>query len=103
MAEVVHGPDGIVNGIMPGSAVVDLSTTGPTAVAALGADLPAGVAVVDAPVLGSIAEAEAGTLKLLVGGSADVGQPVLSSLAARCFMWGRPARVRRRNWWLTSR
>jgi 3-hydroxyisobutyrate dehydrogenase/2-hydroxy-3-oxopropionate reductase len=83
VAEVVHGPDGIAGGIMPGSTVVDLSTTGPAAVAALRAGLPAGVAVVDAPVLGSIAEAEAGTLTLLAGGSADVVErcrPLLSSL-----------------------
>lgn len=83
VADVVRGPGGVVNGVVPGSTVVDFSTTGPAAVAALRADLPAEVAVVDAPVLGSIAEAEAGTLKLLAGGPAGAVErcrPLLASL-----------------------
>ncbi|GII22752.1 NAD(P)-dependent oxidoreductase [Planosporangium mesophilum] len=83
VAEVVHGPDGVMTGIVRGSTLVDFSTTGPAAVAALGAELPAGVAVLDAPVLGSTAEAAAGTLKLLVGGFGETVErcrPVLSSL-----------------------
>jgi 3-hydroxyisobutyrate dehydrogenase/2-hydroxy-3-oxopropionate reductase len=45
--------------------------------------LPAGVGVLDAPVLGSLAEAEAGTLCIFVGGSAEVLDrtgPVLATL-----------------------
>jgi 3-hydroxyisobutyrate dehydrogenase-like beta-hydroxyacid dehydrogenase len=81
--EVVHGPDGVAAAMAPGSTLVDFSTVGPAAVAALRAGLPPEVAVVDSPVLGSIAEAEAGTLKLLAGGSAEVldrCRPVLSPL-----------------------
>lgn len=83
VAEVARGPGGVADGVAPGSTVVDLSTTGPAGVAALRTDLPAGVDLVDAPVLGSIAEAEAGTLTLLAGGSADAVErcrPLLSSL-----------------------
>lgn len=83
VAEVVYGTNGVANQIAPGSTVINFSTVGPAAVAALRAGLPSEVAVVDAPVLGSLAEAEAGTLKLLVGGSTSIVdrcRPVLSPL-----------------------
>lgn len=83
VGEVVRRPDGVVNGIRHRSTVIDFSTVGPAAVVALAADLPSGVALLDSPVLGSLAEATAGTLKLLVGGPADIldrCRPVLSPL-----------------------
>jgi len=63
--------------------VVEMSTVGQAAVERLRGTLPSGVALVDAPVLGSIAEAESGTLAIFVGGSeADVARvhPLLSEL-----------------------
>lgn len=83
VGEVVRRPDGVVSGIRHRGTVIDFSTVGPAAVATLAADLPSGVAVLDSPVLGSLAEATAGTLKLLVGGPAGVVdrcRPVLSPL-----------------------
>ena len=83
IAEVVHGPEGVAAAIRPGSTLIDFSTVGPAAVATIRAELPPEVAVLDAPVLGSIAEAEAGTLKLLIGGAAedlDRCRPLLSPL-----------------------
>jgi 3-hydroxyisobutyrate dehydrogenase/2-hydroxy-3-oxopropionate reductase len=71
LREVVNGADGVAAGVTANRTVIDFSTVGPDAAADLRASLPSGIAVVDAPVLGSIAEAAAGTLKLLVGGSAD--------------------------------
>ncbi len=81
--EVVYGPGGVVNGIRHRSVVIDFSTVGPAAVARLAAHLPPGVALLDSPVLGSLAEATAGTLKLLAGGPAEVldrCRPVLAPL-----------------------
>jgi 3-hydroxyisobutyrate dehydrogenase-like beta-hydroxyacid dehydrogenase len=79
---VTAGPDGIAAGIAPTATAVDLSTVGPAAVAEL-ANALAPATVLDAPVLGSLAEAQAGTLTLFVGGPAaavDRWAPVLSVL-----------------------
>lgn len=64
--------DGFVAGIRDSATVIDMSTVGPDAVADLRAALPAGVALLDAPVMGSVAEAEAGSLTVFVGGPDDV-------------------------------
>jgi 3-hydroxyisobutyrate dehydrogenase/2-hydroxy-3-oxopropionate reductase len=69
--------------------LVEMSTVGPGAIRRLRRALPEHVRVVDAPVLGSIAEAEKGSLVLFVGGSdEDSGrvEPVLRAL-------GTPLRV----------
>jgi 3-hydroxyisobutyrate dehydrogenase-like beta-hydroxyacid dehydrogenase len=79
LAEVVNG---IAAELKPGTVLIDFSTVGPAAVTALASHLPPGVAVLDAPVLGSIGEAEAGTLKLLVGGSDQVVERCRSLLSA---------------------
>ena len=65
---VTEGPDGLAAGLAPGATVVDMSTVGPDEIARLAAALPDGTGVLDAPVLGSIGEAEDGTLRLFVGG-----------------------------------
>lgn len=53
-----------------GARVVIMSTSGPDQVRALAEDLaPAGIAVVDAPMSGGVAGAEAGTLSIVVGGA----------------------------------
>jgi 3-hydroxyisobutyrate dehydrogenase len=48
--------------------VIQMSTVGPAAVARLKEALPSEASLLDAPVLGSLAEAEAGTLRIFVGG-----------------------------------
>ncbi|HEY9472747.1 MAG TPA: NAD(P)-dependent oxidoreductase [Mycobacteriales bacterium] len=65
---VTEGPTGLASGVRASSTVVEMSTVGPGAVARLAAGLPVGVGLLDAPVLGSITEAEAGTLRVFVGG-----------------------------------
>jgi 3-hydroxyisobutyrate dehydrogenase-like beta-hydroxyacid dehydrogenase len=65
---VTDAEDGIAAGIGPDATLVEMSTVGPEEIARLAAAMPEGVGVLDAPVLGSIGEADAGTLRLFVGG-----------------------------------
>jgi 3-hydroxyisobutyrate dehydrogenase-like beta-hydroxyacid dehydrogenase len=65
---VTHGSSGIAAGVRPGSTVIEMSTVGPAAVAELAATLGERAALLDAPVLGSLTEAESGSLKVFVGG-----------------------------------
>jgi HAD superfamily hydrolase (TIGR01450 family) len=84
---VTEGPDGVAAGMTRGvgATLVEMSTVGPAAVARLASVLPAGVGLLDAPVLGSLAEAEAGRLVVFVGGPASLAErwmPLLSVLGA---------------------
>jgi 3-hydroxyisobutyrate dehydrogenase/2-hydroxy-3-oxopropionate reductase len=86
---ISQGADGIAAGAHDALMVIEMSTVGPAAVARLAEILPASTRVVDAPVLGSLAEAERGSLTILVGGAeSDVRRcyPLLSAL-------GRPIHV----------
>src|SRR5205823_10408659 len=66
--DVVLGSDGAAEGLSEGSLLIEMSTIGPDAVRHLRADLPDVAEMIDAPVLGSIPEAEKGELKIFVGG-----------------------------------
>ena len=80
---VTEGCAGVAAGAHRLLTVIEMSTAGPAAVARLAAALPAGAGLVDAPVLGSLREAEAGTLTIFAGGPAwrvDRARPVLSVL-----------------------
>jgi 3-hydroxyisobutyrate dehydrogenase-like beta-hydroxyacid dehydrogenase len=68
LREVTEGKDGALAGLRPGTVLVDMSTVGPRAIHELAGHLPDGVGCVDAPVLGSISEAEEGSLRIFVGG-----------------------------------
>jgi 3-hydroxyisobutyrate dehydrogenase/2-hydroxy-3-oxopropionate reductase len=60
-----------------------MSTVGPRAVHGLARELPAEIGLADAPVLGSVTEAEAGSLRIFVGGDAELFgriRPVLAVL-----------------------
>jgi 3-hydroxyisobutyrate dehydrogenase-like beta-hydroxyacid dehydrogenase len=65
---VSEGSDGIAPGLGESKTVIDMSTVGPAAVNRLASALPRGTSLLDAPVLGSLAEAESGTLAIFVGG-----------------------------------
>ncbi len=65
---VTEGPDGIAAGANASTTVIEMSTVGPRAVRRLETALPPGVGLLDAPVLGSLSEAESGTLLVFVGG-----------------------------------
>ncbi|MFC5381563.1 NAD(P)-dependent oxidoreductase [Aquipuribacter nitratireducens] len=83
---VLDGPDGVLAGAGSGTVVVDCSTTGREhALEAAQRCRAAGVDMLDSPVSGSTAVAEAGRLGLMVGGDADVlerARPVLDAVAA---------------------
>jgi 3-hydroxyisobutyrate dehydrogenase-like beta-hydroxyacid dehydrogenase len=83
---IAAGPDGLLDGIAPGTVWVDMSTVSPAASAALAGRIRAlGGAMVDAPVSGSVREAEAGTLTIMVGGDAQTFaavEPLLAELGA---------------------
>ncbi len=89
---VYRGPDGLLAGARPGVVLVDCSTVPPSTIRGLEAETRAtGVGLLDAPVSGSVALAEAGRLTLMVGGSeADLAtaRPVLEALAATIFHLG---------------
>lgn len=75
---VLTGPDGVLEGLRPGTVVVDMGTTGPAAVAALVRVVAdAGGVLVDAPVSGSVDAARDGGLTVLLG-APDALVPTLS-------------------------
>jgi 3-hydroxyisobutyrate dehydrogenase-like beta-hydroxyacid dehydrogenase len=65
---VSEGPSGLAAGIGESATAIEMSTVGPAAVARLRSVLPPGAGLLDAPVLGSLAEAESGSLRIFVGG-----------------------------------
>jgi 3-hydroxyisobutyrate dehydrogenase-like beta-hydroxyacid dehydrogenase len=69
---VALGPAGLGEGLRPGATLIDMSTVGPDAIRSVAERLPAGVDVMDAPVLGSIPAARDGTLKVFAGGEDPV-------------------------------
>ena len=91
---VYEGPDGVLAGLGPGTVAVDMSTVGPGFVVSLGERVRAtGATMVDSPVSGSVATAEAATLMLMVGGDeADVARvrPVLESVGRPVIHVGPP-------------
>jgi 3-hydroxyisobutyrate dehydrogenase/2-hydroxy-3-oxopropionate reductase len=75
---VSEGPEGIA---AAATTVLEMSTVGPAALAELQAALPPDAGLLDAPVLGSLSEAEAGTLQIFVGGSEPLLERVRPLLA----------------------
>jgi 3-hydroxyisobutyrate dehydrogenase-like beta-hydroxyacid dehydrogenase len=85
LAAVTEGQKGVAAGADDSTTVVNMSTVGPAAVDRLAKVLPAGTALLDAPLLGSLPEAESGTLTIFVGGAeADLEQtaPILRALGS---------------------
>jgi 2-hydroxy-3-oxopropionate reductase len=69
--DVILGSSGVAKGARPGVLVVDHSTIDPDATKRIASELQArGLDMLDAPVSGGGAAAEAGTLAIMVGGSA---------------------------------
>jgi 3-hydroxyisobutyrate dehydrogenase-like beta-hydroxyacid dehydrogenase len=68
---VLFGPDGAAAAIPETATLIDMSTVGPTAIATVVERLGP-VAVLDAPVLGSVPSVETGKLVILVGGDRAV-------------------------------
>jgi 3-hydroxyisobutyrate dehydrogenase-like beta-hydroxyacid dehydrogenase len=68
LAAVTEGADGVAAGVGESQTVIEMSTVGAAAVKRVASALPRRTALLDAPVLGSLAEAESGTLSIFVGG-----------------------------------
>jgi len=70
LVDVTEGTDGVVGGLGEGTTLIQMSTVGPDSTSRLAALLPAG-ALLDSPVLGSVAEVESGTLSVFLGGAPE--------------------------------
>jgi 3-hydroxyisobutyrate dehydrogenase-like beta-hydroxyacid dehydrogenase len=82
---VSEGPEGIAAGANASTTVIQMSTVGPAAVARLKEALHSEASLLDAPVLGSLAEAGAGELRIFVGGPDKLVEewtPLLSVLGS---------------------
>jgi 3-hydroxyisobutyrate dehydrogenase-like beta-hydroxyacid dehydrogenase len=82
---VTEGPSGVAVGSDASSTVIEMSTVGPDAVARLESILPEGTGLLDAPVLGSLAEVVSGSLRIFVGGPRPLVErwtPLLSTLGS---------------------
>jgi 3-hydroxyisobutyrate dehydrogenase/2-hydroxy-3-oxopropionate reductase len=92
LEQVLHGDDGLLAGLRDGAVVVDMSTIGQEAATRFaGGVADAGGRWLDAPVSGSVALAQAGTLTLMVGGEPDAlerARPVLETLGQKLFHLG---------------
>lgn len=89
-ADVEHvalGPDGLIEGMAPGSVLVDCSTIAPEAARHIAARLgEKGIAMLDAPVSGGAQGAIDATLAIMAGGKAEVlarVRPLLECLGQR--------------------
>lgn len=81
LSMVVTGPGGL-GPVLGSTPLVEMSTVGPDAIAELVAGLGPGARVLDAPVLGSLPQAEAGTLAVFAGGDAGLYQQLRPWLEA---------------------
>ena len=89
---VTLGEGGILSTIGKGQTYIDLSTNAPSMVKKIGAAMAAkGIAMLDAPVSGGTAGAEAATIAIMVGGDRKVfddALPVLQSFSANVIHMG---------------
>ena len=83
--EVMLGAGGILAAVEPGTVVIDASTNTPNTAREMAREAAArGVHYLDAPVLGSLPQAEAGELAFLVGGDQaafERSKPVLAAMS----------------------
>ena len=80
---VLFADGGLAAALGPGQILIDMSTVGPEAARSVGARLPEGVSLVDAPVRGSVPEATEGRLHIFVGATDEDfarARPILESL-----------------------
>jgi 3-hydroxyisobutyrate dehydrogenase-like beta-hydroxyacid dehydrogenase len=80
---VALGPNGILEGVRPGAAYIDLSSNSPTVVRRICQRFKEkGASMLDSPVSGGPAAAKSGTLSLMVGGDQEVYEKYLPLLQA---------------------
>jgi 3-hydroxyisobutyrate dehydrogenase len=79
--EVVLGLGGIIEGVIEGSVLVDMTTAYPLSTRMIAARLEVkGARMLDAPVSGGVVGAENGTLSIMVGGDLDLIEQCMSLL-----------------------
>lgn len=92
--EVLTGEDGIIAAADPGALLIDCSTIDVTTARAVhGAAEKAGLMMLDAPVSGGVAGADAGTLTFMVGGAPaafDKGKPLFEVMGRTIVHAGGP-------------
>lgn len=88
----IFGTEGLIEGLKPGSIVVDQSTGDPAATRQMAEKLAAqGIEMVDAPVSGGAAGAEAGTISIMLGATGaqrDRLAPVFADISPNLFHAG---------------
>jgi 3-hydroxyisobutyrate dehydrogenase-like beta-hydroxyacid dehydrogenase len=87
VSEAVRGTHGVLDGLLPGGVVVDLSTIDPVVSAMLAREVAdRGGTMLDCPVSGSLDRAEAGQVLIMAGGPAtalETALPILRTIASR--------------------
>jgi 3-hydroxyisobutyrate dehydrogenase-like beta-hydroxyacid dehydrogenase len=87
LAAVMHGPDGMLAGVKPGTIFVDMSTVGPAFSREIAAKVrEKGGDLVDSPVSGSVITLQEGKLSVMVGGrreTFDKVQPLLLDIGPK--------------------
>jgi 3-hydroxyisobutyrate dehydrogenase len=85
--DVLYGWEGLAAGFKPGGVVIDMGTSDPLATVDLAKQLAErGIELIDAPALGTPADARAGKLTLVIGGdeaAVDRCRPIFDVLATR--------------------
>lgn len=91
---VLFGPGGVAEALAPGQVVVNMGTVSPKLAVSVAERLAKrGVAVLDAPVSGSVKPATDATLVILVGGTAaalETARPMFELLGKRAVHFGGP-------------
>lgn len=91
--EAILGKDGVIEGIKPGSIVVDMSSIAPLAAQEVAAELAKkGVEMLDAPVSGGEPKAIDGTLAIMVGAKPEVFEkvkPILLKMGSSAVLCGK--------------
>lgn len=92
LLDLYTGSGAMARSLRAGTVCVDMSTISPDQAAELAAAVAgAGCSFIDAPVSGSVALAEAGTLTVMAGGEArdvEAARPVLEAMSARIYHMG---------------
>jgi 3-hydroxyisobutyrate dehydrogenase len=95
LRDVLYGWEGLAGGFAPGGAIIDMGASDPIATAELAQRLAdeRSIYLIDAPALGTAADARAGKLTLITGGdpmAVERCRPIFTALAERTFHAGPP-------------
>ncbi len=90
--QVVFGPGGLVRSLTPGTLIIDQTTGDPNETRKMAVELSArGIDLIDAPVSGGIAGAQAGTIAIMVGAEQaqfERAAPLLQTISPNIFHAG---------------